>query len=122
MEAAAMTHRVRSRQIEIPELDAFLSEYASLCRRHGMQLSCEEYGYDGGCYTTVEVAGDDPVPYLNLDYANKHIPCIGRAHQQADAEWRQISEESHRRGAARAIVEERETYLRLKAKYEGADG
>jgi hypothetical protein len=122
MEAAAMTHRIRSREIDVPELDAFLSEYAAVCRKHGMQFSCEEYGHDGGCYTTIEVADDNPIPHLNLDYANQHVPCIGRAHQQANEEWRQISEQSRRCAAARAVVEERETYLRLKAKYEGTDG
>jgi hypothetical protein len=117
-----MPHEIRYRQVEIPELDAFLDEYAALCRKHGMQFKTDENQWEGGAFTTLEAVDRDPVPYLNLEYADENIPCIARAREQVDRERARDEEKDARREAAQAKIRERELYLRLKAKYEGANG
>lgn len=78
-----MSHEIGYRQIDIPELDRFLEEYRALCERHGVQFSCEEYGYDGGSYVTI-VKFKDGGFYLNLDEAGRGIPFIERARAEAE--------------------------------------
>jgi hypothetical protein len=111
-----MPYEIRYTQIDIPELDAFLEEYDALCEKHGMAFEIGEYGYDGGSYTTIGLPSG--IPYLNMDYAAKEIPCIADAYKRADA----IREERNRAerivSAARAAEEEKRLFAALKAKYE----
>lgn len=72
-----MPYEINYRTVEIPELDAFMNEYEVLCKKHGMKLVAEEYD-SGGCYVTIG-AVDQYGFSLNLDYANKTVPCIARA-------------------------------------------
>lgn len=112
-----MTHEFRSKQIELPELDAFLREYAALCEKHGMQFKADEYGYDGGCYVTLAAYEADPIPYLNLDYADRAIPCFQRANEEVEAAYVAESRAAAKAEAKARPIRERELYEALKAKY-----
>lgn len=113
-----MKHEIRHREVEIPELDAFLSEYDALCEKHGVKFKVEEYGYDGGHYVTIEAYDDGADFYLNLDEADAGIPFIADARRRA--EKMREEEEILRRPQELAEQEARDraTYERLKAKYE----
>jgi hypothetical protein len=78
-----MPYEIRHRQMEIPELDAFLEEYRALCQKHGIQFSCEDYDYDGGHYTTIAAFSDGSF-YLNMDEADGSIPFIARVKEEAE--------------------------------------
>jgi len=79
-----MSYELNYRQVEIPELDAFLAEYDALCRKHGMQFAVDDYDYDGGSYVTV-----GPIEAysfcLNLDKADDKVTCIARARERVRA-------------------------------------
>lgn len=75
-------HTLRSRQIEIPEIDAFLADYRKVCRKHRMMLE-KVIDCDGDSYLTLcawDSRSDLP---LNLDEA-RDLPCITRALRRLD--------------------------------------
>lgn len=78
-----MSHEIKYRQMDIPELDAFIGEYHDLCKKHGVQFVSEEYGYDGGSYMTIEPYSGGSF-YLNLDQAGGNIPFLERVREEAD--------------------------------------
>ena len=106
-----MTHKIRYRRVNLPEVDSFLAEYNALCKRHGMKFSVEEYGYDGGSYVTLDVADGDSVPYLNLDEASQAIPCIARAREEVEAMHEAEARADEEKRAA-ALKKRNETLLR----------
>lgn len=79
-----LTYEIGCREVEIPEVDRFLADYAVLCKRHRMQFVVEHYPVDvGGGYVTLGAfhSDDDGRPILeslNLDHADSGIPCIAR--------------------------------------------
>jgi hypothetical protein len=116
MEAAAMKYELYCTKVDIPEMDAFLTDYKAVCEKHGVQFT--PHGYDGGSgYLTIERYNGSN-PYLDMDEAEQGIPFIAAARERANT----IREDERVREAARAAVrreqDERAAYLRLKAKYE----
>lgn len=107
-----MTHEIQYREMDIPELDRFLDEYRALCERHGVQFACEEYGYDGGHYVTIEKYTNGAF-YLNLDEADKDIPFIARvldeAHRLNEIKYAKDKEERRLKQEATAAEIERRT-------------
>ena len=78
-----MAFDIKYREMEIPELDAFLEEYRALCQKHGVQFSSEDYGYDGGHYMTIERYSDGSF-HLNLDEAGHGIPFLDKVRAEAE--------------------------------------
>lgn len=111
-----MPYELRHCQIEIPELDDFLREYAALCEKYGMALEVGDYDYDGGSYVTI--GKPDGGPYLNMEKSDSDIPCIRDAWVRAEAMWDAHCTEQQRLSDIQAAKDEQLMFARLKRKYE----
>ena len=121
-----MKRQLKSHYISIPEIDAFLSDYRAVCRKHRMMI-VKDIDLDGGSYLTLGPWDGRADLDLNLDEAHD-LPCVTRACKEIEGIRRRESDrkaKAHQRaigrtkpGDALALLEAALPYL---DRYEGIE-
>jgi hypothetical protein len=109
-------------ETEAPELDAFLADYAAICRKHGMEFEQGYYDCDGGGgYVTLSRYSGGDGPYLALDKADPELPFVKRAKAEREAKREaDRRKEKNKKDPLHAIVSEIAKYPQ--AHIVGTDG
>lgn len=104
--------------VPIPELDAFMTALEALCRQYGIGFEMDYIGEGRQLILVTFERADFEVFTSDLDDAPAGIPWLDDARKRYEANLKQIHERERQIRAKEREADERQLYVRLRAKYE----